>query len=175
MVALRFSITTILLLIGCIATGTFWFLPGAGAHPLHLSFTNGALYVPSAERISDFREMLEWDEQMSPYDRIPIWVSREPLKPPDCIDFDREDLLVVPLESAGLGYDATTRCRGALVIIHGKRRDEGKAGQMFVVPKESLVTYLSQWAQRGIDSAVVFLLVATVGVSYLRDRKRKGG
>lgn len=176
-VVLRFNFTTILILTGCIATGVFWFLSGTGVHPQHFVFTNDAAFVPSTERFSDFSEMLEWEKQMSKYDYVPSWVGggELPAEPPEFIHFDREDLLIVPLESLDLGCDATARCMGRLAIIHGKRRNEGKAGQQIVVPKGSLVTYISQWTLWGIDCAVVFLLVAAVGVSYLRDRKRKGG
>lgn len=165
------------MLTGCTGTAIVWFSPGTGVHVPPFVFMNDAAFVPATERFSNFSEMLEWERQMSQYDYVPSWASvgALPSEPPEYIDFDREDLLVLPLESPDLAYDAATRCLGRLAIIHGKRLAEGKCGQEIVVPKSSLVTYRSQWTLWGIDGVIVFLLVGAVSVSYLRDRKPRGG
>ena len=116
---MRFSITTFLMLTGCIGAAVFWFLPGTGVHVPPFVFMNDAAFVPATERFSNFSEMLEWERQNVEYDYVPSWASVGvlPSEPPDYIDYNREDLLVVPLESPDLAYDATTRCLGRLAMM----------------------------------------------------------
>lgn len=169
----RFSIATMMVFTGCVAAVTCWFLPGSGVPTgggsvPTMIMANDAGYFPAMERLSNFEEMLAWEARIPDYAPGSVPSS----EPPEYIDFDQQDMLIVPLPSTNSTYQVVFRCLGRITIIHGERLDQGTYGQEFIVPNDTVVIFAERTFLRCLDSFVALGLLGIIATAYFRDRAR---
>jgi len=169
MKSVRFSFTlrAVFLLFTAATVAGWWWWPGPGVR-FHGGLGNDAGYFPTVERLRTFADYVESEKRTPDFSRaFTGWV---PPRPPDYVNFARQDMLIVPHQLGDPVVTPHVRLGGHLVVFCRDQPGRGNEGLLFTVPKQASVQF---WSKPFLTAAdIVFTLFGVMLLGFsVRTRR----